>query len=75
VRLVVAPDAQEGTRRVVIDRTRTLPGRGAYVCRAALGDAPNRECLRLATRSRRLTRTLRSQVPISAELVESLTGA
>jgi predicted RNA-binding protein YlxR (DUF448 family) len=75
VRLAVAADARDGTPRIVIDRARTLPGRGAYVCRAALGDAPERECLRLATRSRRLTRTLRSQVPISAELVESLTGA
>jgi predicted RNA-binding protein YlxR (DUF448 family) len=73
VRLAVAREG--GTHpEVVIDRTRRMHGRGAYLCRGAANDEPAMACLRLAQRKGGLARALRSRVPMSPELVESLAG-
>jgi len=64
-------------RRAVIDRDGTLPGRGAYLCRAANGGPPSgveRACLQRAIRRGAIARALRSAVTLDPELVESLTG-
>ncbi|WP_372789202.1 YlxR family protein [Paraconexibacter sp.] len=49
---------------VVVDRSRRLPGRGAYVC--------GRPCLDQAIRRRALPRALRQAVAIPSDLVESI---
>jgi predicted RNA-binding protein YlxR (DUF448 family) len=60
---------------VVLDRTGTLQGRGAYLCRVAAGQDPVAECLARAIRRNGLARALRSRVSIDPELVESLPNA
>jgi predicted RNA-binding protein YlxR (DUF448 family) len=75
VRLAVAPDHVTVGGEIVIDRLGRMPGRGAYLCRGAAADAPDVACLRLAERRGGLARALRSRVPMSHELVESLAGA
>jgi predicted RNA-binding protein YlxR (DUF448 family) len=61
------------TRRAVIDTTGTLPGRGAYLCRAAGTRAMlDPDCLRLAERGRGIARTLRCAVTLDREIVESM---
>jgi hypothetical protein len=47
VRLVVSDDG------IAVDRSRRLPGRGAYLC-------PDRRCLRQALKRRALPRRLRA---------------
>jgi predicted RNA-binding protein YlxR (DUF448 family) len=69
VRLAVARDGGGRSQRAVIDTGGTLPGRGAYLCRA--GAIPNPDCLRLAERRRGIARTLRCAVTIDPKLVES----
>jgi predicted RNA-binding protein YlxR (DUF448 family) len=57
----------------VLDPAGTLPGRGAYLCRAeGAGAAPRPECVQLAARRRGLARTLRCAVTLDPELVESV---
>ncbi len=63
------------TRRAVIDFAGTLPGRGAYLCKAGLAETtPNPDCLRLAERRRGIARALRRPVTLDPELVESVIG-
>jgi predicted RNA-binding protein YlxR (DUF448 family) len=68
---------REGTRRrAVIDRDGTLPGRGAYLCRAQRPNADTvveSACLQRANRRRAIPRALRSAVTLDVELVESRT--
>jgi predicted RNA-binding protein YlxR (DUF448 family) len=75
VRLAVAREDAANPAQIVIDGARRMPGRGAYLCRGAADDAPKLDCLRLADRRGGLVRALRSRVPMSRELVESLAGA
>jgi predicted RNA-binding protein YlxR (DUF448 family) len=75
VRLAVAREGAESPGQIVVDAACGMQGRGAYLCRGAGADAPKIECLRLADRRGGLVRALRSRVPISRELVESLAGA
>jgi uncharacterized protein len=71
LRIAAARDDGGRSRRAVIDRAGTLPGRGAYLCKAgAAGRTPNPECLRLAERRRGIARALRSAVTLDTELVE-----
>ncbi len=73
VRLAVAGDGDGRPRRAVIDSAGTLPGRGAYLCRAgAFETAPNPTCLQLAERRRGIARTLRCAVTLGPEIVESV---
>jgi predicted RNA-binding protein YlxR (DUF448 family) len=48
----------------VIDATGTLPGRGAYLCRAADAGAPDGDCLQHALRRGAVARTLRRNVKL-----------
>lgn len=45
-----------------------LPGRGAYLCRAATGEQTDHECRRLAVQRGGLKRTLRRPVELPADL-------
>jgi predicted RNA-binding protein YlxR (DUF448 family) len=56
----------------VLDRTATMGGRGAYLCRGADPARPAGDCLTLATRKGAIARALRCAVTIDAELIESV---
>jgi predicted RNA-binding protein YlxR (DUF448 family) len=72
LRIAAARDDGGRSRRAVIDPAGTLPGRGAYLCRAGIADTtPNLECLRLAERRRGIARALRCAVTVDPKLVES----
>jgi predicted RNA-binding protein YlxR (DUF448 family) len=60
------------SRRAVLDRAGTMPGRGAYICKGAAAGAPAADCLTLATRRGGIARALRARVTIDPELVESV---
>jgi predicted RNA-binding protein YlxR (DUF448 family) len=51
-------------RRVVLDPTATLPGRGAYVC--------GPDCAERAVKRRAVSRALRGPAEISEDFVESM---
>jgi predicted RNA-binding protein YlxR (DUF448 family) len=71
VRLAFASGQSHGTRRrVVLDASATMPGRGAYICRARA--LPVAECLMSACERGGIARTLRSAVSIDPELIESV---
>jgi predicted RNA-binding protein YlxR (DUF448 family) len=58
----------------VLDVAGTLPGRGAYLCRADAPGAiaPDPGCLRSATRRGAVARALRRAVAVDLEIVESV---
>jgi predicted RNA-binding protein YlxR (DUF448 family) len=64
VRLALREPAAAGRAALAVDRSQTMPGRGAYVC--------DRDCLRRAVARRRLPRAFRRAVAIDAQTVESL---
>jgi predicted RNA-binding protein YlxR (DUF448 family) len=58
--------------RAVLDANATLPGRGAYLCRASDGE-PAEQCLQLALKRGGLARALRCSVKIDfADPLESV---
>jgi predicted RNA-binding protein YlxR (DUF448 family) len=59
-------------KRAALDRTTTMPGRGAYLCHATTHGEPAANCIELATRRGGLSRALRCAVRIDLELVESV---
>jgi predicted RNA-binding protein YlxR (DUF448 family) len=72
LRIVAARDGGGRSRHAAIDSAGTLPGRGAYLCRAGVtATTPNPECLRLAERRRGIARALRCPVTLDPEPVES----
>ena len=72
LRIAAARDDGGRSRRAVIDPAGTLPGRGAYLCRAGVAaTTPNPECLRLAERRRGIARALRCAATMDPKLVES----
>ncbi|HEV3323486.1 MAG TPA: YlxR family protein [Solirubrobacteraceae bacterium] len=72
LRIAAARDDGGRSQRAVIDFAGTLPGRGAYLCKAgAAATKPNAECLRLAERRRGIARALRCAVTVDPKLVES----
>jgi len=58
----------------MLDRAATMPGRGAYLCRAGTPGEPFADCMTLATRGGGLARALRCTVKIDREFVESIRG-
>jgi len=69
----LAATAGKGARRLaVLDAAGRMPGRGAYLCRAAQSDLPARECLELARKRGGIPRALRCSVTLAPELVESV---
>jgi predicted RNA-binding protein YlxR (DUF448 family) len=69
---VVANYGSGHSKRVVLDPTCTMDGRGAYLCCSANGREPVADCLALATRRGRIARALRCAVTIDAKLLESV---
>jgi predicted RNA-binding protein YlxR (DUF448 family) len=75
LRIAVAHDREGLPRRAIVDRDATMPGRGAYLCRAAHAPSPatiDRACLERARRRRGIARALRAAVTLDTELVESV---
>jgi predicted RNA-binding protein YlxR (DUF448 family) len=56
----------------VLDRDGTMPGRGAYLCRASGGEVPSEACLTRALRRGGIARALRAAVTVDPKLVESV---
>ena len=73
VRLALAEDESGagGRRRVVLDLSGALPGRGAYLCAAERGGAPAPDCLTRATRRGGIARAFRAAVTLAPDFVES----
>jgi predicted RNA-binding protein YlxR (DUF448 family) len=70
IRIVAVPSDTDRDRRIAtLDPAGTLPGRGAYVCRARTTGQPDPGCLQLATRKGGLQRALRRAVDIPTELI------
>jgi predicted RNA-binding protein YlxR (DUF448 family) len=65
-------DGDGASRRAVLDRAGTMPGRGAYICAGRGPGEPAADCLSLATRRGGFSRALRCSVTIDPELVESV---
>jgi len=72
VRIAATRDGDGGTRRAVQDRTGSMPGRGAYICRAGESESPATDCLAQAVRRGGIARALRSAVKLDPKLVESV---
>jgi predicted RNA-binding protein YlxR (DUF448 family) len=77
MRIALVPDGDGRSRRVVPDRSGTLPGRGAYLCLGALGGEPAAACLALASKRGAIARALRCSsadrsVTIDPKLIESV---
>jgi len=70
--MAVSREGDRPSKRVVLDPTCTLDGRGAYLCRGASGPVPAADCLTLANRRGRIARALRCDVAIDAKLLESV---
>jgi predicted RNA-binding protein YlxR (DUF448 family) len=67
---------EPAARIAVADCDATMPGRGAYLCRAAAPDTgaglAARACLERATRRGGIARALRAAVTLDPKLVESV---
>jgi predicted RNA-binding protein YlxR (DUF448 family) len=72
VRLVARRAAPDGGAIAVLDERGTLPGRGAYLCRAPAGALPAHDCLARALRRGAVSRTLRARVTMDPKIVESV---
>ena len=69
---LVAVREGEAPAVAVHDERGTMPGRGAYLCRAASGAEAERECLVQARRRSAIGRALRCSVAVSPERLESV---
>ena len=74
LRVAALGDGQGPPSRAVLDRTGTMPGRGAYLCAGPAAGEPVSDCLSLATRRGGFARALRCRVAIDPELVESVSA-
>jgi predicted RNA-binding protein YlxR (DUF448 family) len=72
MRLVAVREAP-GAAVAVYDERGTMPGRGAYLCRAEQGSQPDGECLAKALRRSAIGRALRCSVAVAPERLESVT--
>jgi predicted RNA-binding protein YlxR (DUF448 family) len=76
VRIVAVPrddgSGEGGAARAIADPSATLPGRGAYLCRAGEGAHVAGECLAKATRRDAFKRALRARVTLDPKIVESV---
>jgi len=62
-----AVQANSSPARAIVDPAARLPGRGAYLCRAADASEPAADCLAHASRRGGIARALRR--PIAGELI------
>ena len=72
LRIAVIRDGEGRHGRAMCDRTGTMPGRGAYLCRGEQPELPAAECLERAQRRGAIARALRSAVTLDPKLVESV---
>jgi predicted RNA-binding protein YlxR (DUF448 family) len=72
VRIAVAEERPGGRGIAVLDREATMPGRGAYLCRAEGRPEPADACLAKAVRREAIQRTLRARVALDPKIVESV---
>jgi predicted RNA-binding protein YlxR (DUF448 family) len=72
VRVALAGGSDEHPRRALADLDATMPGRGAYLCRGADPESPNRACVEQAMRRGAIARALRCAVTLDPKLVESV---
>jgi predicted RNA-binding protein YlxR (DUF448 family) len=72
MRVAVAHQRDGRFARAVLDRTGTMPGRGAYLCVGETPGEPAPACLRLAERRGGIARALRRSVSIDPKLIESV---
>jgi predicted RNA-binding protein YlxR (DUF448 family) len=70
---VAATGGKGARRQAVLDAAGRMPGRGAYLCRAAQSDLPVEKCLELARKRGGIPRALRCSVTLAPELVELVT--
>jgi uncharacterized protein len=68
---LVAVRRREGAAIAVIDERGTMPGRGAYLCRAGHPSEPDGACLEQAQRRSAIGRALRCSVAVAPEGLES----
>jgi predicted RNA-binding protein YlxR (DUF448 family) len=74
LRVAALAEGEGSSRRAVLDRTGTMPGRGAYLCQSPAVGRPASDCLTLASRRGGIARALRCRVTIDPELVESVSS-
>ena len=72
MRIAIARERGATRARAVLDRSATMPGRGAYICRGEAPGLPAAACLALAGRRGAIARALRCSVTIDPELIESV---
>jgi len=72
LRIAVIRDGEGRHGRAMCDRTGTMPGRGAYLCRGRAPEVPAAECLEQAARRGGVARALRAAVTLDPKLVESV---
>jgi predicted RNA-binding protein YlxR (DUF448 family) len=77
IRIALVHEGEGLVRRVVLDHSGTLPGRGAYLCRGDAPGDPASPCVILARRRGAIARALRCSssdrsVAIDPKLVESV---
>jgi predicted RNA-binding protein YlxR (DUF448 family) len=63
MRVALVGEKDGGARRAVLDRTGTLPGRGAYLCRGTVPGEPAAACVAVARRRGSIARALRCPTP------------
>jgi predicted RNA-binding protein YlxR (DUF448 family) len=68
---LVAVRERESAAVAVIDERGTMPGRGAYLCRAGQRWQPDGACLAQAQRRSAIGRALRCSVTVTPEGLES----
>jgi predicted RNA-binding protein YlxR (DUF448 family) len=71
LRIAAVPGGAGDRAEAVCDPAGRLPGRGAYLCRAADAAMPAGDCLARATRRGGIARALRCAVKLDPKLVES----
>jgi predicted RNA-binding protein YlxR (DUF448 family) len=69
---LVAVRAGRGAAVAAYDARGTMPGRGAYLCRATGGGQPERACFEQAQRRGAIGRALRCSVAVPSEGLESV---
>jgi predicted RNA-binding protein YlxR (DUF448 family) len=72
VRFAVERGRSGSGPHAVEDPAGTMPGRGAYLCRADGAGGPSPQCLALAVRRGGIARTLRAPVTLDPKIVESV---
>jgi uncharacterized protein len=77
IRIALVHDGDGLARRVVLDHSGTLPGRGAYLCQGGAPADPAAACVTLARRRGAIARALRCSssdrsVAFDPKLIESV---